>query len=153
MALLVWNCYIRDKPCKLIVAPTPRIYAGELEDTDFNDGLNRIRDLLILELDASDTSVDIINRYGWWLVEQSTSDGIRVFMEAKAADSLDRDDILTRLESYGNASAQTYLEYLVQGKGSGSPEHHTRLACSYAQDVEAAMEDPENVAFFDKIGW
>lgn len=129
-----------------------RIYDGEFEDKDFTDALNRIRDILILDLDSSAMSVDIINTYGWWLMKHTTTDGVRVFMEGKAADSLDRDYILSKLESYGNASAQTYLEYLVQGKGSGSPEHHTRLACSYAQDVQAAMADVNNVTFFDKIG-
>jgi hypothetical protein len=129
-----------------------RIYDGEFEDKDFTDALNRIRDILILDLDSSATSVDIINTYGWWLMKHNTADGVRVFMEGKAADALDRDYILSKLESYGNASAQTYLEYLVQGKGSGSPEHHTRLACSYAQDVQAAMADVNNITFFDKIG-
>lgn len=129
-----------------------RIYDGEFEDKDFTDALNRIRDILILDLDSSATSVDIINTYGWWLMKHNTADGVRVFMEGKAVDALDRDYILSKLESYGNASAQTYLEYLVQGKGSGSPEHHTRLACSYAQDVQAAMADVNNITFFDKIG-
>ncbi|CAO3664445.1 unnamed protein product [Umbelopsis vinacea] len=128
-----------------------KIYDGEFEDKDFTDALNRIRDILILDLDSSATSVDIINTYGWWLMKHNTTDGVRVFMEGKAVDALDRDYILSKLESYGNASAQTYLEYLVQGKGSGSPEHHTRLACSYAQDVQAAMADVNNITFFDKI--
>ncbi|CAM0141457.1 hypothetical protein VKS41_003834 [Umbelopsis sp. WA50703] len=127
-----------------------RIYTGELEDPDFTDGLNRIRDEM-LDLDTSQQSINIINKYGWWLVKQNAVEGVRVFMQCKAADLLDQDDILKRLEPYGNAAAQTYLEYLVQGKGSGSPEHHTRLACSYAKDVQVAMEKKENVEYFDKI--
>lgn len=129
-----------------------RIFDGEFKDPDFTDGLNQIRGLLISDLDASVESVAIIESYGWWLMDHSASDGIRVFMEAKAADSLDSDKILGKLDTYGNAPAQTYLEYLVQGKGSGSPEHHTRLACSYAQDVQLAMADPETVEVFKKMG-
>jgi hypothetical protein len=106
----------------------------------------------MLDLDTSQQSINIINKYGWWLVKQNAVEGVRVFMQCKAADLLDQDDILKRLEPYGNAAAQTYLEYLVQGKGSGSPEHHTRLACSYAKDVQVAMEKKENVEYFDKIG-
>lgn len=106
----------------------------------------------MLELDTSQESIDIINKYGWWLVKQNAIEGVQIFMQCKAADLLDQDDILTRLEPYGNAAAQTYLEYLVQGKGSGSPEHHTRLACSYAKDVQSAMAKTENIEYFEKLG-
>lgn len=84
-------------------------------------------------------------RYSWWLVEQSVIDGVEVFIRSPRAAEMDSSVILDRLEQYGNDAVRTYLEYLVFNRRSQCAEHHTRLACTYVQDVRQEIErDTQN---------
>ncbi|KAI9264961.1 hypothetical protein BDA99DRAFT_546741 [Phascolomyces articulosus] len=72
-------------------------------------------------------------------MDHAPNDGAEVFIRSPRAIEMDTEEILEKLERYGNEAARTYLEYLVLTRESDRAEHHTRLACSYVRDVKQAL--------------
>ncbi|KAG0171260.1 hypothetical protein DFQ30_001230, partial [Apophysomyces sp. BC1015] len=118
-----------------------RIYTGELPDPEFKDGLNRIKQLLLQKISDDELSIAAVMYYAWWLTDQSPTDGVDIFICSPRAADMDPDEILEKLQQYGNEPVRTYLEHLVLKRKSENTEYHTRLACSYVHDVQRELEN------------
>ncbi|KAI8384808.1 uncharacterized protein BYT42DRAFT_603782 [Radiomyces spectabilis] len=112
-----------------------KIYSGELADPEFKDGLSRIKRLLLQDVNTHELPLSVIVHYAWWLTEQNAADGVEVFIRSPHATEMDSGAILEKLETYGHAIVQDYLEYLVLIRRSDHAEYHTRLARSYVYNV------------------
>ncbi|KAI8139926.1 hypothetical protein BJV82DRAFT_625529 [Fennellomyces sp. T-0311] len=118
-----------------------KIYSGELPDARFTDGLDQVKRLLLRNTNEDiELSLGTLVKYIWWLMDNAPSDGVEVFIRSPRASEMNSDEILERLEKYGNEPVRTYLEYLVLTRESDRAEHHTRLACSYVHDVKREIE-------------
>lgn len=113
-----------------------RIYTDELPDSEFKDGLNRIKELLLQDINNDELPLSVIMHYSWWLTDRSATDGVDVFTKSPRTSDMDPDEILEKLELYSNEAVKTYLEYLVFTQKSERAEYHTRLACTYVRDVQ-----------------
>ncbi|RCH95262.1 transforming growth factor, beta receptor associated protein 1, partial [Rhizopus stolonifer] len=112
-----------------------KIYAGELDDPEFKDGLGRIKRCLLRDTIAEELPLSVMMHYAWWLTHQNPADGVEVFTKSPRKQDMDPDEILEKLERYSNECVRTFLEYLVLEQHSDRSEYHTRLACSYVKDV------------------
>ncbi|KAI8640536.1 vacuolar sorting protein 39 domain 2-domain-containing protein [Parasitella parasitica] len=138
-----------------------KIYSGELADPEFENGLERVKDLLLQDVHPEELPLSVIMHYAWWLTHQKPAYGILVFTKSPRTGDMDPDEIMERLSSYsnknafessqtgdvnpneiqkrmssyGNEGVRTYLEYLVFTQKSERAEYHTRLACIYVKDV------------------
>lgn len=65
---------------------------------------------------------------------------------------MDPDEVLEKLEGLNNQVVQTYLDYLVTKVKSQNPEYHTRLACSYANDIQDEMKASSGLESFRELG-
>ncbi|KAK4513889.1 uncharacterized protein ATC70_005896 [Mucor velutinosus] len=112
-----------------------KIYLRELVDSEFKNGLERIKNLLLQDVHTEELPLSVIMHYAWWLTHQSPADGVLVFTKSPRTGDMDPDEILEKLSDYSNEGVRTYLEYLVLTQKSERAEYHTRLACSYVKDV------------------
>lgn len=119
------------------------MYSKGISDPNFN-GLQQIKQLLLQDISPEYLNQSVIVRYAWWLTEQSTNDGVEIFIRSPRATELDSHEILDKLEQYGDVAVRKYLEYLVLTRQSKESEHHTRLACSYVRDVQRELEGGGN---------
>ncbi|KAG1464110.1 hypothetical protein G6F46_003095 [Rhizopus delemar] len=127
------------------------IYSGKLVDNEFKDGLARIKRLLLQDINLHDLPLSVIMHYAWWLTQQSPTDGIEVFIRSPKAKDMDPDEVLEKLEGLNNQVVQTYLDYLVTKLKSQNPEYHTRLACSYANDIQDEMKASNGLESFREL--
>ncbi|KAI9491306.1 hypothetical protein BDB00DRAFT_883883 [Zychaea mexicana] len=76
-------------------------------------------------------------------MDNAPNDGVEIFIRSPRATEMDTDEVLEKLERYGNEPVRTYLEYLVLTRESDRAEHHTRLACSYVRDVKREIQSAQ----------
>lgn len=117
-----------------------KIYSEELPDKEFENGLERIKQLLLKDIPSEELPLSVIMHYAWWLTHESPSDGVEVFTRSPRSNDMDPDEILEKLEQYSNEGVRTYLEHLVLTQRSEREEYHTRLACNYVRDVQKEIE-------------
>ncbi|KAF7725930.1 transforming growth factor, beta receptor associated protein 1 [Apophysomyces ossiformis] len=117
------------------------IYSGELEDPEFKDGLKHIKELLLRDISDHELPLATIMQYAWWLTDQTPSDGVDIFVRSPRRTDMDSDEILEKLQAYGDEPVLTYLEYLVLERKSERVEYHTRLACGYAHNVRRELDN------------
>ncbi|KAI8342937.1 CNH domain-containing protein [Chlamydoabsidia padenii] len=110
-----------------------QIYKGKLPDNDFNEGLDKMKDIL---LDNNELPLHVMMDYTWWLTEQNPTDGVQVLINSPRAADMDPRLILEKLTSFGTEATTRYLEYLVVTRQSQIPEFHTQLACTYVKDIQ-----------------
>ncbi|KAL0078710.1 hypothetical protein F4703DRAFT_1796795 [Phycomyces blakesleeanus] len=113
-----------------------KIHTGEFPAPSVADSLGRIKKMLLQDINIDELPLSVVMEYTWWLTEQSPVDGVEVFIRSPRTADMDPDEILRRLEKYGNEVVRTYLEYIVLERKSDCAEYHTRLACSYVHDVQ-----------------
>lgn len=108
--------------------------------------------MLLQDINLHDLPLSVIMHYAWWLTQQSPTDGIEVFIRSPKAKDMDPDEVLEKLEGLNNQVVQTYLDYLVTKLKSQNPEYHTRLACSYANDIQDEMKASNGLESFRELG-
>ncbi|SAM07114.1 hypothetical protein [Absidia glauca] len=119
------------------------IYKGELPDDDFDEGLDRMKDVL---LSNNELSLPVMMKYTWWLMGQNPMDGVQVLIKSPRAAEMDPQLILEKLTTFGTAATRSFLEYLVITRQSQVPEFHTRLACTYVEDVQQRIkQSPDSI--------
>ncbi|KAG1170351.1 hypothetical protein G6F70_007735 [Rhizopus microsporus] len=128
-----------------------RIHEGELRDDDFKNGLNRVKELLLKDLETADLPLPAIMHYAWWLTKQSPRDGVEIFIRSPRARDMDPDEILERLERYDNQVVRSYLEYLVNNLKSENPDYCTRLACSYIKDIRDEIKQNDGLGLLKEL--
>ncbi|KAG1471819.1 hypothetical protein G6F56_001908 [Rhizopus delemar] len=127
------------------------IYSGEIIDTEFKDGLARIKRLLLKDIDTQELSLSAVMHYTSWLVQQSPKDGAEVFIRSPRSKDMDPNEVLERLEGFSNQVIQMYLEYLVTSLKSENPEYYTRLACSYTNDIYDEIKAKNGLELFKEL--
>jgi hypothetical protein len=61
--------------------------------------------------------------------------------------------ILEKLTTFGTAATRSFLEYLVITRQSQVPEFHTRLACTYVEDVQQRIkQSPDSIRELTSLG-
>ncbi|RCH94337.1 hypothetical protein CU097_012873 [Rhizopus azygosporus] len=128
-----------------------RMHEGDLRDDDFKNGLNRVKELLLKDLETADLSLPAIMHYAWWLTKQSPRDGVEIFTRSPRARDMDPDEILERLEHYDNQVVRSYLEYLVNSLKSENPDYCTRLACSYIKDIRDEIKQNDGLGLLKEL--
>ncbi|KAI9031812.1 hypothetical protein CLU79DRAFT_730299 [Phycomyces nitens] len=117
-----------------------KIHTGEFPAPSVTNSLGRIQKMLLQDISIDKLPLSVVMEYTWWLTEQSPVDGVEVFIRSPRTADMDPDEILRRLEKYGNEVVRTYLEYIVLERKSDCAEYHTRLACSYVHDVQKEIQ-------------
>ncbi|GJJ69717.1 vacuolar protein sorting-associated protein 3 [Entomortierella parvispora] len=82
--------------------------------------------------------MDLVEDYGWWIVEQDEDIGLKVFMpgDSKRAAMFDTNRIFDKCRSsLSPKGAMTYLEYIVSQRKSESSDHHTALCLMYVDSI------------------
>ncbi|CEG63955.1 hypothetical protein RMATCC62417_01017 [Rhizopus microsporus] len=128
-----------------------RMHEGDLRDDDFKNGLNRVKELLLKDLETADLPLPAIMHYAWWLTKQSPRDGVEIFTRSPRARDMDPDEILERLEHYDNQVVRSYLEYLVNSLKSENPDYCTRLACSYIKDIRDEVKQNDGLGLLKEL--
>ncbi|CAO3574989.1 unnamed protein product [Mortierella alpina] len=146
-ALSLWHKTHRNYGATLSI--WKRLLLGEIVDSAFENGLQSMASLLLSIQDPA-----LVEDYGWWLIQQDETIGLKIFMpgDAKRAAMFDVDGILVRCKStISRAGLLTYLEYVVLQRKSESPEYHKMLCLRYIENISRYMEDSNSVANHQEI--
>ncbi|KAG9327576.1 hypothetical protein KVV02_003821 [Mortierella alpina] len=141
-ALSLWHKAHRNYSSTLSI--WKRLLLGEITDSAFQNGLQSMASLLLSLQDPA-----LVEDYGWWLIQQDESIGLKIFMpgDAKRAAMFDVDRILARCKSsISRTGLLSYLEYVVIQRKSESPDHHKMLCLLYIENISRYIEDPNSVA-------
>ncbi|KAG0303656.1 transforming growth factor, beta receptor associated protein 1 [Dissophora globulifera] len=146
-ALSLW--YKAKKNYSATLSIWKRLHLGEVQDSSYNATLQDMATLLLSIQDVS-----LIEDYGWWIVEQNETIGLKIFMpgDAKRAAMFDPDRVLARLESkISQDGIMSYLEYVVLHRKSESTDHHRILSQMYVGSIARLAADPSNKAKHDDL--
>ncbi|KAF9576009.1 transforming growth factor, beta receptor associated protein 1 [Mortierella alpina] len=146
-ALSLWHKAHRNYSATLSI--WKRLLLGEITDSAFENGLQCMASLLLSLQDPA-----LVEDYGWWLIQQDETTGLKIFMpgDAKRAAMFDVDRVLARCKSsISRAGLLSYLEYVVIQRRSETPDHHKMLCLLYIENISRYMEDPNNVAHHQEI--
>ncbi|KAF9924955.1 transforming growth factor, beta receptor associated protein 1 [Mortierella alpina] len=141
-ALSLWHKAHRNYSATLSI--WKRLLLGEITDSAFENGLQSMASLLLSLQDPA-----LVEDYGWWLIQQDETIGLKIFMpgDAKRAAMFDADRILARCKSsISRTGLLSYLEYVVIQRKSESPDHHKMLCLLYIENISRYIEDPSSVA-------
>ncbi|KAG0224780.1 transforming growth factor, beta receptor associated protein 1 [Mortierella sp. GBA43] len=139
-ALSIW--YKSRKNYGATLAIWKRLLLGEIEDKSFDIGFQGVASFLSSLQDTS-----LVEDYGWWIVGQDESIGLKIFMpgDAKRFALFNPDQILARCKSSVSQNGLlVYLEYLVLHRKSESLEHHRMLGLIYVETLARLLADPTN---------
>ncbi|KAG0017053.1 hypothetical protein BGZ80_008658, partial [Entomortierella chlamydospora] len=137
-ALSIW--YKVRKNYKATLSIWKKLFLGELVDNSFDIEL---KDMAMLLLSIHD--IALIEEYGWWIVEQDETIGLKIFMpgDSKRAAMFDPDRIIDRLKSnISQDGLLNYMEYIVFHRKSESTTHHDILIHIYIENIARLVADP-----------
>ncbi|KAL1917008.1 uncharacterized protein VTP21DRAFT_5206 [Calcarisporiella thermophila] len=115
-----------------------KILSSELHDPGFSNGMERLVEMLANLEDRE----ELVEKYMWWVMEREPSEGIKLFTLPNpnhVSMKFDVDEVLSRLDKYGQEYVRTYLEYLIWKRHSQMDAHHTRIALLYIDDVSSSF--------------
>ncbi|KAG0205351.1 hypothetical protein BGX33_007985 [Mortierella sp. NVP41] len=141
-ALSIW--YRSHKKQRAALSIWKSLLQGELKDSS---SAVRLQDMATLVLTLQDMS--LIEEYGWWIVGQDETIGLKIFMpgDAKRAAMFDPDRVLASCKAkVSQDGLMAYLEYLVNQRKSETPEHHTMLSQLYVDSIVSAISNPASAA-------
>ncbi|KAF9105528.1 transforming growth factor, beta receptor associated protein 1 [Mortierella sp. AM989] len=141
-ALSIWHKVRRNY--KLTLSIWKRLFLGELVDKAFDIEL---KDMAMLVLSLQD--IMLIEKYGWWIVEQDEAIGLKIFMpgDPKRAAMFDPDRVIAKLKSkISQQGFLNYMEYVVMQRKSESAVHHNILIQMYAENIARLVADPVSFA-------
>ncbi|KAF9131142.1 transforming growth factor, beta receptor associated protein 1 [Mortierella sp. 14UC] len=130
-ALSIW--YKSHKNPGAALSIWKSLIQGELEDRSSAVSLQDMATLLMSSQDMT-----LIEEYGWWIVGQDETIGLKIFMpgDSKRAAIFDPDRVLESCKAkVSQEGIMTYLEYLVTQRKSETPEHHTMLSQLYVDNI------------------
>ncbi|KAF8938913.1 hypothetical protein BGZ58_011208 [Dissophora ornata] len=141
-ALSMW--YKMKKKYDATLSIWKRLLLGDIEDSSFNIGLQGMATLLLSLQDAA-----LVEEYGWWIVEQDETIGLKIFMpgDVKRAAMFDPDRVLAKCKSkISQEGLMNYLEYVVVQRKSESADHHSMLCHMYVDSIGRLVADPARLA-------
>ncbi|ORZ12536.1 vacuolar sorting protein 39 domain 2-domain-containing protein [Lobosporangium transversale] len=146
-ALSIW--YKSRKDYKMTLSLWKSLFLGEVKDNSFDMGLQDMATLL-----QSLQDISLVEEYGWWVVEQDESIGLKIFMpgETKRAALFDPDQVLAKCKSkISNEGLLTYMEYVVIQRKSESSEHHEMLIQMYVDNIKRLTEDMNTLSRHNEV--
>lgn len=93
---------------RCVCGTSRRLIDGERTDERFVDGLTKIYNLL-----ENSSDIELVTRYGLWLVLRDRELGLRLFTRPAAGVQFDVGYILAQLKAADGVSADRYLEHIV----------------------------------------
>ncbi|KAG0374480.1 transforming growth factor, beta receptor associated protein 1 [Mortierella sp. AD032] len=130
-ALSIW--YRSHKNTGAALSIWKSLLQGELEDSS---SAVRLQDMATLLMSSQDTA--LIEDYGWWIMSQDETIGLKIFMpgDSKRAAIFDPNRVLESCKAkVSQEGIMTYLEYLIMTRKSEVPEHYTMLSQLYVDNI------------------